>query len=89
MANGSGEISHDVVSGRVNTAGVIARVKELFKGHSNLILGFNTFLPKGSEITLIEEQDAPLKSIVESDEARSFVNKIKVIFMSNFFTWSC
>lgn len=89
MANGSGEISNDVVSGRVNTAGVIARVKELFKGHNNLILGFNTFLPKGSEITLIEEQDAPLKSTVESDEARSFVNKIKVIFMSNFFTSSC
>lgn len=31
---------------RVDTAGVIVRVKELFAGHRELILGFNTFLPK-------------------------------------------
>ncbi|XP_058180430.1 paired amphipathic helix protein Sin3-like 2 isoform X1 [Rhododendron vialii] len=77
------DVMKDFKAQRVNTAGVIARVKELFKGHNNLILGFNTFLPKGSEITLIEEQDAPLKSTVESDEARSFVNKIKKHFQNN------
>ncbi|AES59652.2 putative transcription regulator Others family [Medicago truncatula] len=37
---------------RVDTDGVIERVKELFRGHRDLILGFNTFLPKGHEITL-------------------------------------
>lgn len=31
---------------RIDTAGVIARVKDLFKGHKELVLGFNTFLPK-------------------------------------------
>lgn len=31
---------------RINTEGVIQRVKDLFKGHKELILGFNTFLPK-------------------------------------------
>lgn len=31
---------------RIDTAGVIQRVKELFKGHKELVLGFNTFLPK-------------------------------------------
>ena len=31
---------------RVDTAGVIIKVKDLFKGHRELILGFNTFLPK-------------------------------------------
>lgn len=31
---------------RIDTAGVIIRVKNLFKGHRELILGFNTFLPK-------------------------------------------
>ena len=31
---------------RIDTAGVIIRVKTLFKGHRELILGFNTFLPK-------------------------------------------
>lgn len=62
---------------RTDTAGVIARVKELFKGHNNLILGFNTFLPKGYEIT-VDEVEAPTKKTVEFDEAISFVNKIKV-----------
>ena len=33
-------------SRRIDTAGVIIRVKELFKGHKQLVLGFNTFLPK-------------------------------------------
>lgn len=62
---------------RTDTAGVIARVKELFKGHNGLILGFNTFLPKGYEIT-IDEDEVPTKKTVEFDEAISFVNKIKV-----------
>ncbi|AES97531.2 paired amphipathic helix protein [Medicago truncatula] len=35
---------------RTDTTGVIARVKELFKGHNHLIFGFNTFLPKGVDI---------------------------------------
>ena len=33
---------------RIDTTGVIARVRSLFKGHRELILGFNTFLPKAS-----------------------------------------
>lgn len=59
---------------------MIARVKELFKGHNNLIYGFNTFLPKGYEITLIEEDEALPKKTVEFEEAINFVNKIKVLF---------
>ena len=31
---------------RADTAAVIVQVKELFVGHRELILGFNTFLPK-------------------------------------------
>jgi paired amphipathic helix protein Sin3a len=30
----------------IDTSDVITRVKDLFKGHDNLILGFNTFVPK-------------------------------------------
>ena len=30
----------------IDTSDVIKRVKELFQGHDNLILGFNTFVPK-------------------------------------------
>jgi len=64
---------------RIDTAGVIARVKELFKGHRDLILGFNTFLPKGYEITLPSEDEQPApKKPVEFEEAINFVNKIKV-----------
>ena len=38
---------------RIDTPGVIKRVSELFKGHNNLILGFNTFLPPGYKIELV------------------------------------
>lgn len=55
----------------------------MFKGHNNLIYGFNTFLPKGYEITLIEEEDHALpKKTVEFEEAINFVNKIKVLYFS-------
>ena len=63
---------------RINTSGVISRVKELFKGHRDLILGFNTFLPKGYEITLPPEDELIKKQPVEFDQAISYVNKIKV-----------
>ncbi|KAL2252439.1 UNVERIFIED_CONTAM: Paired amphipathic helix protein Sin3-like 1 [Sesamum indicum] len=76
------DVMKDFKAQRIDTAGVIARVKELFKGHPNLILGFNTFLPKGYEITLTDEEEAPPKRTVEFEEAISFVNKIKVEFLS-------
>ena len=62
---------------RVNTDGVIEKVKELFKGYDDLLLGFNTFLPKGYRITL------PEKKPVDFDEAIDFVNKIKVCMCLN------
>ncbi|KAJ4826449.1 hypothetical protein Tsubulata_013641 [Turnera subulata] len=71
-----------IVFCRTDTDGVIQRVKELFKGHNNLIFGFNTFLPKGYEITL-DEDDAPPKKTVEFEEAINFVNKIKKRFQNN------
>ncbi|KAF2571495.1 hypothetical protein F2Q70_00006124, partial [Brassica cretica] len=39
-------IMKDFDAKRTDLRGVIARVKELFKEHNNLIFGFNTFLPK-------------------------------------------
>ncbi|KAM0958184.1 hypothetical protein ACFX13_023925 [Malus domestica] len=76
------EVMKDFKAQRTDTAGVIARVKELFKGHDNLILGFNTFLPKGYEITL-DEDETPPKKTVEFEEAISFVNKIKKRFQND------
>jgi paired amphipathic helix protein Sin3a len=40
------EIMKDFKASRIDTPGVVARVKTLFKGDRELILGFNTFLPK-------------------------------------------
>ncbi|KAK8913605.1 Paired amphipathic helix protein Sin3-like 4 [Platanthera zijinensis] len=72
------EVMKDFKSQRIDTSGVIMRVKELFKGHRDLILGFNTFLPKGYEIKLPED-----KKPVEFQEAISFVNKIKNRFQND------
>ncbi|KAI8032315.1 Paired amphipathic helix protein Sin3-like 2 [Camellia lanceoleosa] len=77
------DVMKDFKAQRIDTTGVIARVKELFKGHNNLIFGFNTFLPKGYEITLIDEEEPPAKRTVEFEEAISFVNKIKKRFQND------
>lgn len=47
----------------------------LFNGYRHLILGFNTFLPKGYEIKLTTEVKKP----IDFREAIVFVNKIKVM----------
>ncbi|KAF9623250.1 hypothetical protein IFM89_000739 [Coptis chinensis] len=78
------DVMKDFKAQRIDTAGVIARVKDLFRGHRDLILGFNTFLPKGYEITLPLEGDEPLpKKPVEFEEAINFVNKIKTRFQND------
>eukprot|EP00850_Spirogloea_muscicola_P001162 SM000004S15032 [mRNA] locus=s4:928006:936864:+ [translate_table: standard] len=82
------EVMKDFKAQRIDTSGVIARVKDLFRGHRPLILGFNTFLPKGFEITLPPEDDgggggAPKKQPVEFDQAISYVNKIKTRFQAD------
>ncbi|MCH84520.1 paired amphipathic helix protein Sin3-like 4-like, partial [Trifolium medium] len=75
------EVMKDFKGQRIDTVGVIARVKDLFRGHTDLILGFNTFLPKGYEITLpIEDEQPHPKKPVEFNEAMSYVNKIKTRF---------
>ncbi|XP_039017824.1 paired amphipathic helix protein Sin3-like 4 isoform X2 [Hibiscus syriacus] len=78
------EVMKDFKAQRIDTAGVIERVKELFKGYRDLILGFNTFLPKGYEITLpLDDEQPPQKKPVEFEEAISFVNKIKTRFQGD------
>jgi len=41
----------------IGTRSVIDAVKNMFKGHNELILGFNAFLPEGEEIELTEEEE--------------------------------
>ncbi|XP_042379582.1 paired amphipathic helix protein Sin3-like 5 isoform X1 [Zingiber officinale] len=65
------KVMKDFKSLRICTNEVIIRVKQLFKGHWDLIMGFNTFLPKGYEIKLPEEKKP------KYDEAVDLVHKIK------------
>ncbi|XP_075988190.1 SIN3 transcription regulator family member A isoform X2 [Anticarsia gemmatalis] len=44
------EFKSQTLSCRIDTPGVITRVSNLFKGHPELIVGFNTFLPPGYKI---------------------------------------
>ena len=48
----------DFKSTNIDTPGVINRVSELFEGHTDLIVGFNTFLPPGYKIEQ-HEHDMP------------------------------
>lgn len=77
------DVMKDFKAQRIDTSGVILRVKDLFKGHRDLILGFNTFLPKGFEITLPLEDEPQPKKPVEFEEAINFVNKIKTRFQND------
>eukprot|EP00879_Flechtneria_rotunda_P020454 GHRR01021520.1.p1 GENE.GHRR01021520.1~~GHRR01021520.1.p1 ORF type:complete len:177 (+),score=36.70 GHRR01021520.1:210-740(+) len=78
------EIMKEFKAQRIDTTGVIQRVKELFRGHKELVLGFNTFLPKGYEIQLADvadmDDEPPHKQPVEFDQAINYVNKIKTRF---------
>ncbi|KAL6501412.1 hypothetical protein OROGR_026545 [Orobanche gracilis] len=73
------DVMKDFKTQRIETSGVTLKVRELFKGYRNLILGCNMFLPKGFEIGL-PPQDEPFlrKKPVEFAEAISFVSKIRV-----------
>jgi len=54
------EIMKNFKAQSITTPGVIDQVKQLFKGHNKLILGFNTFLPEGEgyKIELTPEEEA-------------------------------
>ncbi|CAD6273401.1 unnamed protein product [Miscanthus lutarioriparius] len=74
------QVMRDFKSNRLDSAGVIARVKTLFHGYPDLILGFNAFLPKGQSI---RRQDLLLhkdKEPVDYPRAISLVNRIKSRF---------
>ncbi|TFY80565.1 hypothetical protein EWM64_g3447 [Hericium alpestre] len=49
------DIMKDFKSQLIDTPGVISRVSTLFRGHPNLIQGFNTFLPVGYRIDVSQD----------------------------------
>ncbi|WMV51267.1 hypothetical protein MTR67_044652 [Solanum verrucosum] len=57
------------ISHRIDTAGVVTKVKELFKGHPSLILGFYAFIPNGYEKIINDEDQAPPKKTTYKEQA--------------------
>ncbi|CAN6996819.1 unnamed protein product, partial [Brassica oleracea var. botrytis] len=54
---------------------VISKVSQLFKGHKDLLLGFNEFLPPGYKITLPKDQTQRRKP--EFRDASEFLKRVK------------
>ena len=74
-----------MVARRIDTAGVIIRVKTLFSGYPELILVFNAFLTKGFAINLKDIDGGAAgdkQQPVDFMEAINFINKIKARFQA-------
>ena len=77
---------------KIDTHGVVELVKTLFKGHKDLLLGFNTFVPNGYEIKVdqpktkkektaeLRKKNQKKKQPIEFNQAINYVNKIKKRF---------
>jgi len=60
---------------RIDTPGVIDRVSRLFEGHSELIVGFNTFLPPGYKIEMSSSSDS-INVLFEGKHMPSFSSSL-------------
>ncbi|KAF8102259.1 hypothetical protein N665_0199s0034 [Sinapis alba] len=69
------KVLNDYHSDRIGPRDVRSKVIELLKGHQDLLLGFNRFLPECYKITLENDQTLPKKP--EVSDALDFVRKIK------------
>ncbi|KAH9526139.1 Paired amphipathic helix protein Sin3a [Dermatophagoides farinae] len=67
------DIMKEFKSQSIDTPGVIQRVSNLFKGHPELIVGFNTFLPPGYKIEIHSNDQVNV----------SMPNSTNVVLMSN------
>ena len=55
---------------RIDTPGVIQKVSELFKAHTHLILGFNSFLPPGYKIVLENKETNAVETTTSQKDKR-------------------
>ncbi|KOB78579.1 Sin3A, partial [Operophtera brumata] len=60
------DIMKEFKSQTIDTPGVITRVSNLFKGHPELIVGFNTFLPPGYKIEV--QSNGQVAKLFENQE---------------------
>ncbi|XP_062028766.1 paired amphipathic helix protein Sin3-like 4 [Rosa rugosa] len=73
------QLLKDYSTQRLDLESVIDMVKNLFEGHPDLLMGFNTFLPKGYEITI-----TPTTPDFVSEEALTFVKRVKARFQDEY-----
>ncbi|KAK7362138.1 hypothetical protein VNO77_04241 [Canavalia gladiata] len=78
------EFMKDYEDRRIDTERVVAKVMELFKEHTDLMLGFNTFLPAEYRIKFPVKVEFPPKRVRGgSGNAIKFVKKVKARFRCN------
>ncbi|KAI3988699.1 hypothetical protein MKX01_027063 [Papaver californicum] len=68
---------------KIDTLGVMSRIKVLFKGHPDLILGFNTFTPEGNEISTTMEDEPSQKKPPEFVDFMIFLNQVQTRFQND------
>ncbi|KAG5580265.1 hypothetical protein H5410_050892 [Solanum commersonii] len=61
---------------RIDHVAVIERVRELFKGHPSLLLGFNAYLPNDYETMLNDGEKASSKKTTNNEEEHNLVKNI-------------
>ena len=67
------DIMKEFKSQSIDTPGVIQRVSTLFKGHPELIVGFNTFLPPGYKIEMHANDQVMVSNRFVSDLIRYYL----------------
>ncbi|KAI8889077.1 hypothetical protein K501DRAFT_329437 [Backusella circina FSU 941] len=77
------QVMKEFKSQTIDTPGVIERVSILFKGHPNLISGFNSFLPPGYRIECLSNDMIKVTGPLEFNHAIHYINKIKSRFLND------
>ncbi|KAL5100406.1 hypothetical protein RYX36_004733 [Vicia faba] len=73
----------DIKKKRAEIACMLARVKELFEGHRELLLKFNTYLSDEFEIAPSTEKSEVKKPEVNIEYARKYLEKVKTQFQDD------
>lgn len=82
------DIMKDFKSQSIDTPGVIDRVSTLFRGHPNLIQGFNTFLPPGYRIECSMDPTNPNPIRVTTPTGTSTRPNIGAAPAANYLQWA-
>lgn len=61
------DLMKDFKVGNITAEIVIGRLAALFRGHKDLLLGFNTFLPKGCKLIVTEDGNGVLQSATSEE----------------------